>query len=160
MEVETECRNGTAKAADSHRKPNGQFGKGNPGKPKGTRNRATRACENVIRGHARELTDKAVELALAGDAQALRMCLDRLVPVVRERTAEVNLPSIKTAQDVPKALAAILENAADGTLTPTEARTLAGVVGETGKAIEVAELEERLAAIEATLGNGRGGARK
>ncbi|MES1936629.1 hypothetical protein [Salinisphaera hydrothermalis] len=151
MEAEAADRNSTANSADSYRKANGQFAKGNPGKPKGTRNRATRACENVIRGHARELTDKAVELALAGDPQALRMCLDRLVPVVRERPAEVDLPAINTARDVPKALAAILENAADGTLTPTEARTLAAVVGETGKAIEVAELEERLAAIEATL---------
>jgi hypothetical protein len=34
----------------------------------------------LLRGEAEGLTPKAVELALAGDVTALRLCLERLVP--------------------------------------------------------------------------------
>jgi len=53
---------------------------GNPsGRPRGSSNRATRAAELLLDGEATALTRKAVELALAGDPAALRLCLDRTV---------------------------------------------------------------------------------
>jgi hypothetical protein len=53
---------------------------GNPtGQPRGSMNRATRAAELLLDGEATALTRKAVELALAGDPAALRLCLDRTV---------------------------------------------------------------------------------
>ena len=52
---------------------------GNPaGKPKGVRNRATLAAEALLDGEAEALTRKAVEMALAGDVMALKLCLERL----------------------------------------------------------------------------------
>ena len=54
---------------------------GNPnGRPKGSRNAATLALESLLDGEAEALTRKAVELALAGDIAALRLCLDRILP--------------------------------------------------------------------------------
>ena len=51
---------------------------GNPaGKPKGTRNATTLALEALLDGQAAALTQKAIDLALAGDMAALRLCLDR-----------------------------------------------------------------------------------
>jgi hypothetical protein len=51
---------------------------GNPaGKPKGARHRATVAAEALLDGEAEGLTRKAIEMALAGDGTALRLCLDR-----------------------------------------------------------------------------------
>ena len=47
------------------------FPPGNPGKPKGTRSRVTRAMEALLEGEGEALTRKAVELALAGDGLAL-----------------------------------------------------------------------------------------
>ena len=47
---------------------------GNPaGRPRGSRNRATRAMQTLLDGEAQALTRKAVELALEGDTTALRL---------------------------------------------------------------------------------------
>src|SRR5687768_6523834 len=58
----------------------GAFRPGNPGRPKGCRNRATLAALALLEGEAEALARKAVELALAGDTVALRLVLDRLLP--------------------------------------------------------------------------------
>jgi|SRR6476469_5365777 len=60
------------------------FGQGNPGRPKGSRNKSTLAAEALLEGEAEVLTRRAVERALQGDIQALRLCLDRLSWNVRQ----------------------------------------------------------------------------
>ena len=70
----------------------GRFEKGrsgNPaGKPPGARNRATLAAEKLLDGEAEALTRKAIERAKEGDGVALKMCLDRIIPVRREPFAD------------------------------------------------------------------------
>ena len=59
---------------------------GNPaGRPRGCRNRSTQAAQLLLQGEAEALTRKAVELALGGDPTALRLCLDRVIALDRER---------------------------------------------------------------------------
>ena len=54
---------------------------GNPrGRPSGSRHKTTLAMEALLDGEAEKLTRKAIELALAGDMVALRLCLDRTIP--------------------------------------------------------------------------------
>ena len=68
--------------ADTRFKP-GQSG--NPsGRPKGARHRTTVAIEALLEGEGEALTRKAIELAKAGDMQALRLCMDRLAPPRRD----------------------------------------------------------------------------
>jgi hypothetical protein len=67
-----------------HRDADGRFAPGNPGKPRGTRHKATLAALALLSGEAEGLTRKAVELALAGDVTALRLCIERLVPPCRK----------------------------------------------------------------------------
>jgi len=77
----------TAKKGRGRPFPKGQSG--NPGgRPRGSSNRATRAAEMLLDGEATALTRKAVELALAGDQAALRLCLDRTVAPRRERAVD------------------------------------------------------------------------
>lgn len=122
---------------------------GNPaGKPKGTRHKTTLAIEAILDGEAEGLTRKAVELAMAGDITALRLCLDRLAPVRRDRPVTFDLPKVETTDDLPKATQAIMEAVAGGELTPSEAAELGKVVDAHAKAIEVTDLHRRLAALE------------
>lgn len=122
---------------------------GNPaGKPKGARHKTTLAIEAILDGDAEALTRKAVELALAGDMVALRLCLDRLAPVRRDRPVTFDLPKIETVDDLPKATQAIMEAVAGGELTPSEAAELGKLVDAHAKAIEVTDLHRRLAALE------------
>lgn len=122
---------------------------GNPaGKPKGTRHKTTLAIEALLDGQATALTQKAIELALEGDMTALRLCMDRLAPIRRDRPVTFDLPRIETADDLPKATQAIMEAVASGELTPSEAAELGKLVDAHAKAIEVTDLHRRLSALE------------
>ena len=130
----------------------GQFRKGqsgNPaGKPMGARHRATLAAEALLDGEVKALTRKAVELALAGDTTALRLCLDRILPARRDRPVQFALPSMQSAEDAPKAMAAIIAAVAAGELTPIDASELAKLVDAFVRALEASDLERRLRLLE------------
>jgi hypothetical protein len=110
------------------------------------------AVEALLEGEAEGLTRKAIELALKGDTTALRLCLERLAPPVKSRRVAFPLPEIKTAEDLPAAMAAVTEAMAGGTLAPDEAATIAGVIEIKRKTIETADIERRLAVLERQSG--------
>jgi hypothetical protein len=110
---------------------------GNPaGRPKGARNRTTLAAEAILEGEAEALTRKAIELALAGDVIALKLCLERLMPPRKERTVSFPLPPILSPADAQGAIGSILGAVASGNITPGEAASLVAVVQEYGKLVE------------------------
>lgn len=118
---------------------------GNPsGRPKGSRNREILAAEALLEGQAEAITQKVIDAALAGDLSAARMCLDRILPIRRERRVSFELPPIQSAEDVVNAIDAIAAALAAGELSPAEAAQVANLVGWRAKAIEVFELEERI----------------
>lgn len=128
---------------------------GNPaGKPKGALNKATLAAQTLLDGESEALTRKAVELALEGNIQALKLCLERLLPPRKERAVAVNLPAIEDVDALPKLTAALLAAVGSGELTIGEASGLSTLVANHGKALELAELEKRIAALE-TKGGGK-----
>lgn len=125
------------------------FEPGNPGRPPGARNKATRAIEALLEGEAENLGRKAVELALAGDQAALRLCIDRLAPTRRERPTPFDLPAVRGARDHPAAVAAVLRAVAAGDLAPGEGEALCRMLGEHRRSVELADLDARVAALEA-----------
>ena len=87
---------------------------GNPaGRPRGSRNKTTLAIEALLDGEAEALTRKAIERALAGDPQALRLCLDRIAPPRRDRPTPFALPALAEAADARDAFAAVVRAVAD-----------------------------------------------
>src|SRR5215813_6488797 len=102
---------------------------GNPyGRPKGARNRATVAAEQLLDGEAAALTRKAIDLAKQGDTTALRLCIERILPARKDRPISFPVPRIETVADSVKAAAAIASAVADGELTPMEAAELSKVL--------------------------------
>lgn len=132
----------------SGRNTDGTFGPGNPGKPRGTRHKATQAALALLDGEAGALTRKAVEMALAGDTTALRLCLERIAPPRRDAPVQFTLPKMETARDAARAAGAVLEAVAAGELTPTEGAHLMALVETYRRTLETTELEARLAALE------------
>ncbi len=96
----------------------GTFAPGNPGKPKGSRHRATQAVQALLVGEAEALTRKVVEMALAGDTTALRLCLERLAPPRKDAPVTFELPPMTSTSDAVQAAGAILGAVAEGDLTP------------------------------------------
>ncbi len=132
----------------SGRNTDGTFAAGNPGKPRGTRHKATRAALALLDGEAEALTRQAVTMALDGDATALRLCLERIAPPRKDAPVQFNLPRIETARDAATAAGAVLEAVAEGELTPTEGAHIMGLVETFRRALETSELEARVAALE------------
>jgi hypothetical protein len=89
-----------------------------------------------------------IELALEGDLNALRLCLERVFPVRRERLLSFELPPLKTAADGAKAMAAVVAAVAAGHVTLGEAAELAKLVETFVRTIEVREVDKRLRALE------------
>lgn len=122
---------------------------GNPdGRPKGARNTATLAAEALLDGEAEAITRKAIERALEGDMTAIRLCLERILPAIKSRHIEIDLPPVETAQDIQAAQGAVIAAMARGEITPDDASTVAGVLEARRRALETVELEKRIDALE------------
>src|ERR671916_942691 len=124
------------------------FRPGNPGRPKGARNRTTAAAEALLDGEAEALARKAVEMALAGDTTAMRLCLERVVPVRRDRPVSFEMPEIGSASEAAKAASAIVAAVASGEVTPSEALDLSRILENFTRVLEASEFEERLQKLE------------
>ena len=133
----------------------GQFKKGtsgNPaGRPAGSRNKATLLCEELLEGEAELITRKLIEKARNGDSNALRLCMERLLPARKERPINLDLRPIKTAQDLPIQFQDITIAIAEGRITPGEGESIANIVTSHAKAMESVEHDRRLSRLEEHL---------
>jgi hypothetical protein len=143
----------------THRTPDGRFEpgqSGNPfGRPRGARNRTTLAVEAVLDDRAADFVNRIIDSTQHGSFPAMRMCLDRVCPPRRGRPVVVDLPPLRTPEDVEAAATAIVADAACGDLTPHEAVEFFRVIEAYRRTIfgvqqmkRLAELEKRLAAQE------------
>ena len=116
---------------------------GNPtGRRYGSRNKKTLAAAVLLDGEAEALTRKAVELALAGDPTALRLCIERILPPCRERPVRFTLPPIESSEDISAAMNAVTAALARGIITPGEAERIANVVDTLARAITTTKRRE------------------
>ena len=102
----------------------------------------------LLDGEAMALTRKAVELALAGDQAALRLCLDRTVAPRRDRAVELALPPIHSADDILAAIKVVSGAVGRGAITPGEGFTLSQMIETFLRAIEASDFEGRLRELE------------
>jgi hypothetical protein len=102
------------------------------------------ALENLLDGQATALTQIAIDLALAGDMAALRLCPDRILPPRKDRPVTFQLPEIKNAQDAAVIVSSVLSAVAVGELTPADTAEIGKLIDSYVRAFETAELAERL----------------
>jgi hypothetical protein len=130
----------------------GRFQKGrsgNPsGRPKGSRNAATIACEALLDGQAEALTQKAIQMALDGDPVALRLCMDRIYPARKDRPVRFALPPINSPRDAADIMVAVATAVAAGDITPNEAAEIGKLIDIYVRSYETAELDERVARMQ------------
>ena len=121
---------------------------GNPkGKPVGAKNKTTIAALTLLQGESEALTRKAVELALEGDIQALRLCLDRITPTLKATSGPVSTV-IPSGESLSDQAAAVFEAARTGKILPDEATVLMGLIQSQCKIKELSDMEERLSKLE------------
>ena len=140
---------------NSRRTHDGKWRKGVSGNPSGPqpgyRHKSTQFAQKLLDGECKALIRKLIEMAMDGDATAMRLAVERLVPPRRERPVDVELPKLTSAADAAQAVAALVAGVADGELTPTEGRAIGTLVDLFTRANEVELLAVRLEAVEQAL---------
>ena len=143
----------------SQRDGNGRFAPGNPGGPGRPRSPAAelrRAVEEAISPeHATAIIRKLTRLAFDGNVAAARLVLERTCgrapeAVVEPKPVGVELPRMSTAADCNLAIELLGDAITTGKCDLDAARVLIDVIQARLKAIEVNDLEERLAELEKT----------
>jgi len=125
------------------------FAQGNPGRPRGSKNRTTAIAQALLANEETELVRKGIELAKAGDVQMLKFLLDRLLP--KDRLIKIDMPRLDFADEAIDGMAAITDAIAQGQITPSEGAALSSMISGYSRAIEVWDLSKRIEAIEASL---------
>ena len=108
---------------------------GNPaGRPLGARNRVNRAMEPAFQANGEAIIERLVEHAKAANPVALRLCVDRLVPLGKHRQVGFQLPPMRKGDDVRAAILTIHGALGDGDISSGEAVDL----------LRVAEISARM----------------
>ena len=122
---------------------------GNPnGRPRGIRNRRAIVAEKLFDENAEKLTNLTIQLAEQGNFQALRLCMDRICPRVKDTPIGFELPPLKTSADALGALGAIAQGVTDGDLLPAEAEGLGKLVRAASLVVVETNHEERIKKVE------------
>jgi hypothetical protein len=131
---------------------NGKFSKGrsgNPkGKPKGARNRSSLIAERLFVNEIEDVCKTVIQEAKAGDMQAAKMILDRLLPPRRDNLISIDLPRIESSSDILKAIGCVSNAVGSGQISPSEGEALARIIDIHTKALELNEFDQRLSALE------------
>lgn len=125
----------------------GKFVKGNrasPGRPPG------RGVVAELRERLAQDVDQIIDLlrtqALAGDPQAIRILLDRVLPSLRP--VELPTPLDMPAGTLADQAQAVVKATADGDIAPSQAAQIITALGGVAKIIETTELLARITALE------------
>jgi len=133
---------------ENGRNTDGKFTDGNSGRPRGSRNKATIAIESLLEGQSEALTQAAISKALDGDSVALRLCLDRIAPPMKDKPVIFPLPQMRDAMDASQAAGSVLSAVSEGILTPIEATRVMGLIDSYRRTLELTEIENRLKVLE------------
>lgn len=128
---------------------NTKFQPGQSGNPKGRTPGSGEIgkLRAAISRHVPAIIDKQVELAKAGDAQAARLLLERVLPPVKaaEQPVSISLPGDASLAEQGRA---VLIAAGAGQLAPGQAAQLLAGLGALAQLVKTDELAARIAALE------------
>ena len=102
------------------------FAKGNAGRKRGSRNKATLIAAAVLEGEQPELLRIAIDIAKSGNVPMLKFLLGRWLP--RDRLVRIDLPDIVSASDAVNALRHILRSVSEGAISPAEGAALGALI--------------------------------
>ena len=126
---------------------------GNPmGRPPGTGEVAK--LRAGIAERVPEILDRITEAALAGDVQAARLLLERVLPPIKPVELPVELTLSEEGRPTEQARQ-VLAAAAGGALAPDQAVSLIGALAAVARIAETDELRERIERLEAVAERGR-----
>lgn len=119
------------------------------GRPTGSCNKKTIFQQELEKDGA-AIIQKIKQRALKADPVAMRLCMERLVPLAKEPNTRFRLPAVETAANLTEAISAVTEAVAEGELSAQEGESVARIVESQRRNIEVEEFDARIRALETT----------
>jgi uncharacterized protein DUF5681 len=130
----------------------GRFHKGqsgNPkGKPRGAKNRSSIVAERLFADEIQEICGSVIPQAKAGNMQAAKIILDRVLPPMKDKPVQIDLPKMTSSDDLVKVVECIAYAVGSGQISPLEGESIARIVDIHIKALELNEIEKRLSNLE------------
>jgi hypothetical protein len=124
---------------------------GGPGRPRGSRNIKNIMLDRIAEGEAETLVRKMIEIAAEGDRVAARLVLSRVWSAPRGRPIEVELPEIRTPDDLLVAHAAVVAAVSDGRLTPQDGAGLSAMLETHRRVFELVAQDQKIDQLDERL---------
>ena len=131
------------------------------GRQKGSVNKATAEVRELALEYGPAAVAELARLSTAAESETARIQACNAVieraygKAVPGRPIVLHLPDTSTVDGVTKAVAAIVQAAALGEVTPAEASDFCSLLDTQRRAIELSDIEERLARLEGNNGGQR-----
>jgi hypothetical protein len=124
-----------------------KFGKG---RPRGSRNKTSAAAREILNDHAEPLVRKALLMALkdGGDSKAMKMCLDRILPVLRDQPVRFGRLPMGTAAEIAKAAEIVAQRVTTGKITIPQGLGFLDLIETRRRTIETQDLAARVSLLE------------
>lgn len=105
---------------------------------------------NLLKDEEQALSRRAIESALNGNTQMLQFCLSRILPPPpKDNVVKLEgMPQCKDIESTIELSSFVLKKLADGTLSPSQASLLSGMVEKHVRCLQITDLEKRVADIE------------
>ena len=134
----------------SHRfQPGNTYGKG---RPCGSKNKVTIAAENIFENEAGTIAKKAVDMALNGHSQMIKLILERIVPIKKSSPVKLKgMPSVDSVESAGEAAEFILQSIASGNISPLDGEILSRVLDKRLHALQITEIERELKELKERL---------
>jgi hypothetical protein len=130
------------------------------GRQKGTPNKATAEVRELALKYGPAAVKELARLSEHAQSEAARVqACNAIIERAYGKSAPgrpiaLELPDTSTVEGVTKAVAAVLQAAARGEVTPAEASDFCALLETQRRVIEISDLEQRIAQIEATRARG------
>ena len=121
------------------------------GRPTGSKNRLTVFREALDSGGL-EIIELVRSQALKCDPVAMKLCMERLIPVTKTPNSRFRLPPIETAADLTEAISALSQAVAHGRLSAKEGESVAKIIESQRRTLETEEFDVRLKVLEDARG--------
>lgn len=117
------------------------------GRPPGSCNKKT-IFQEALEKDGEAIIQKIKQRALKSDPTAMKLCMERLLPVLKTPLARFRMPAVQTAASLTEAISAVTEAVSGGQLSAKEGESVARIIETQRRNIEVGEFDARLKALE------------
>ena len=127
-------------------KPGNKSGRG---RPLGSKNKTTASARQLLDSYAEPVVRKVLQMGLRdGDMGALKLCMDRILPVRRDPPVKLGSLPTSTAAEVSKSSEKVVQNVASSKLPPGQGLVMSELLDKRRRAIETQNLDERIQKLE------------